>query len=78
MRNMAVRLGVVLSGVVVVLGVIWSVWGYSANPDNDVGVLFVGGAIVMGGIALAVIWLAVFVVIVIQKGIRVIGDGRQS
>ena len=70
---MAVRLGVVLSGVVVVLGVIWSVWGYSANGDNDVGVLFVGGAIVMGGVALAVIWLAVFVVLVIQKGIRVLG-----
>jgi hypothetical protein len=72
----AVRIGVVLSAVVVALGTVWSVAGYLSNRGTDVAGLFAAGAIFFGGIALALIWLAVFVVVVIQKGIRVLGGSQ--
>jgi len=73
----AIRVGVALSAVVVALGVMWSVVGYISNRDTDVAGLFAASAIFFGVPVLAVIWLGVFVVIVIQKGIRVLGDGNQ-
>jgi hypothetical protein len=63
-----------MSAVVVVVGIIWSVGGYLSNRGTDVAGLFAAGAIWFGGIALALIWLGVFLGYVIRQGIRVLGD----
>jgi hypothetical protein len=73
---LAFRIGVVLSAIVVGLGIAWSVVGYLSQGGAGGAALGGAAAIFFGGIALALIWLAVFVVIVIQKGFRVLGGGE--
>jgi hypothetical protein len=69
----AVRIGVVLSAAVLVLGAFWTLASYFSHKDIGDAELAAAAAILFGGIALALIWLAVFVAVVIQKGIRVLG-----
>jgi hypothetical protein len=73
----AIRIGVALSAPVVFLGIAWSVVGYLSQGAGGAALAGVA-AVFFGVMALAVIWLGVFVVIVIQKGVRVLGDGRHS
>ena len=47
--------------------IVWSAGGYFSARGSDAAGLFAAGAILFGGIALAVIWLGVLVVYVINS-----------
>jgi len=72
----AVRIGLVLSGIVVILGTLYGVVGDFTTTETTEAGLFIVFAVYFGTPALAVIWLGVFVAIVIQKGIRVLGGNE--
>lgn len=65
---MAVRIGVLLSGVAVLLVTIFSLYALIVGPEWFSVILIYAGLYVAG--ALVVIWLGVFVAHVIAKGVR--------
>jgi hypothetical protein len=68
---MAVRIGLVLSAVVVFLGVTYAISGTSQTPaGSTLDLLFPLVAAVYGALALAAIWIVVLVVVVVARLIR--------
>lgn len=67
---MAVRIGVALTGAVVIAGVVIGVWGYSANRGTSEADVWILVPVYYGGIALVVIWLSVLIASVIGKAQR--------
>lgn len=70
---MAVRIGVMLSGLAVVIVLVLSVRALVVASEWWLVILIYAGLYV--GAALAVIWLGVFVVHVIVKGVRLMDEG---
>ena len=60
-----------LSALILLSGVVWSVGGYFLAEDPSAGL---SDALSYGVIALAMTWLAVFVVFVAVKAFRVVGE----
>jgi hypothetical protein len=71
----AVRLRVLLSALAVLVGILLSIWLLITSPEWWLVILI--EAVFFGVIALAVIWLGVFVAIVVRKAVRVINDANR-
>jgi hypothetical protein len=64
-------LGVMLSGIAVLIVFMFSVYALIVGPESFLAILIYTGLYV--GAALAVIWVGVFVAHVIAKGVRLMG-----
>jgi hypothetical protein len=71
--RIAVKLAALLSAAIVLVGVGWIVVAAVSGLGEGAGTAAIGVAFA-GGMTLAVIWLVVFVVYVIQMAFRVLGE----
>ena len=72
---MAVRIGLLLSILIVVVAAEWSIWGWFVEWGDRES--FPLTAAVFALVSFAVIWLAVLVVNVVEKALYVIADVRR-
>jgi hypothetical protein len=70
-----VRLGVLLTALILLVGVEWSIWGWFVEWGDRESFPLTALVFVVG--SLAVLWLVVLVANVVERALRMIGDSRR-
>jgi hypothetical protein len=70
-----VRLGLLLTVLILLVGTVWSVWGWFVEWGDRES--FPLTALVFAAVSLAVLWVVVLVGNVVERALRMIADARR-